>query len=955
MSYFRTYSTSVHPIWSEVGRGLRVAQLGALWSLASQFTISKGPVQAVLPTGTGKTAVMTLLPFLIPTDRVLVLTPSRLVRDQVVNEFQSLSVLRSTGSCDPHLSPPSVRKLEHRVRDWSEYREFDVVVGTPSVVSSAYPDVAAIPTGFFDLVIVDEAHHAPAPTWETVLGQLENVRTVLLTATPFRRDRRGLPGEIAYEYPVGQAIRDGIYQPIDFVPVTVLPGQDRDACIAAVVASRLATQIHVEARTAAIIRTDRIDEAERLVEVYQAVGVQIGVIHSRQSLRTAQRTLNQLAEGGLVGVASVGVLGEGFDLPTLKIAAYHRRHKSLPATLQFVGRIARVGAGIERPPAELVAVREEVQDETRVLYANDKSWAEMLPAIAESAVAQERERRIYLRQLVPSDDAALSPYAIQPRLQAEVFSMPSDRDVSLSLNGDSLGSGTVIQSYLDDQGDLLAVVTQRRIRPSWLRSDAYDGYEYSLHLAVKDRVRRLLFVSSGAVEALLAAIDAREAPRVPASAMNRFLNGLDILSYSSIGMRNARAPSPHEATYRMIASSAAERAVRQSESRAYGIGHLIGRHRDEDGAVHAVGVSVAKRKVWSPESGDLLAYKAWCLQVGALMQATGAITSRAPLLDLQIPEDLRDFQSAPIVALLHWQLLQGNAYLETSPTERSDLADAVLIPEAVDLTHYRIRLYMNDAEVWCCKIDIHGRVAAETNDLSLWVDSEQWTLTAAFEEWEISSYFADGSTVNGSVRYPGYAELPPVPSETLLSQDWGAVDIQRESRPGRNGKINVQTATAQWLRANSNPALLINDDGANELADLVSLSGIGQERLEVDLVHCKWSSESQPGLRLGDVHDVVCQAVRSARWAGSASFLDRLSYRFNRGGNTQVIDGDQERSSEIIRELLERRPSITFRIIIVQPGLRIEGVSGHPAIKSLLVNAIEWVRSQGADLIVLGS
>lgn len=36
------------------------------------------------------------------------------------------------------------------------------------------------------------------------------------------------------------------------------------------------------------------------------------------------------------------MLGEGYDLPNLKIAAIHDYHKSLAITLQFIGRFTRV-------------------------------------------------------------------------------------------------------------------------------------------------------------------------------------------------------------------------------------------------------------------------------------------------------------------------------------------------------------------------------------------------------------------------------------------------------------------------------------------------------------------------------------------------------------------------------------------------------------------------------------
>ena len=44
----------------------------------------------------------------------------------------------------------------------------------------------------FDLVIVDEAHHARAKTWENVLSKFPDAWLIGLTATPQRLDGRGL-------------------------------------------------------------------------------------------------------------------------------------------------------------------------------------------------------------------------------------------------------------------------------------------------------------------------------------------------------------------------------------------------------------------------------------------------------------------------------------------------------------------------------------------------------------------------------------------------------------------------------------------------------------------------------------------------------------------------------------------------------------------------------------------
>ncbi|WP_346659404.1 helicase-related protein [Bradyrhizobium sp. 141] len=58
------------------------------------------------------------------------------------------------------------------------------------------------------------------------------------------------------------------------------------------------------------------------------------------------KSMAQLYDRGVNGtriVVCVDMLGEGVDLPNLKIAALHDTHKSLAVTLQFIGRITRKG------------------------------------------------------------------------------------------------------------------------------------------------------------------------------------------------------------------------------------------------------------------------------------------------------------------------------------------------------------------------------------------------------------------------------------------------------------------------------------------------------------------------------------------------------------------------------------------------------------------------------------
>src|SRR3546814_4344447 len=65
------------------------------------------------------------------------------------------------------------------------------------------------------------------------------------------------------------------------------------------------------------------------------------IVHSQQPLRERRENLAALRRFESRIIVCVDMLGEGFDLPELKIAALHDHHKSIAVTIQFVGRFTR--------------------------------------------------------------------------------------------------------------------------------------------------------------------------------------------------------------------------------------------------------------------------------------------------------------------------------------------------------------------------------------------------------------------------------------------------------------------------------------------------------------------------------------------------------------------------------------------------------------------------------------
>lgn len=93
---------------------------------------------------------------------------------------------------------------------------FRVTVGSvqtlmrPKRLSRFAPD-------YFNLIIIDEAHHALSDSYLTVLKYFHNARLLGVTATPDRFDRRNLGqvfDNLAYEYTLPRAIREGYLAPI---------------------------------------------------------------------------------------------------------------------------------------------------------------------------------------------------------------------------------------------------------------------------------------------------------------------------------------------------------------------------------------------------------------------------------------------------------------------------------------------------------------------------------------------------------------------------------------------------------------------------------------------------------------------------------------------------------------------------------------------------------------------
>lgn len=951
--------------------GLRRAQVGAVWALAAHFTVSREMALVSMPTGSGKTAVMTLLPYLVSARRVLVVVPTRLLRDQVGAEFSSLATLRRTRTCPDEMPGPRVFQAAKALKDadsWAALADYDVIVGTPNCLSPAYPAIAVPPPGMFDLVLIDEAHHFPAETWRALADANPDAQVGLFTATPFRRDRKALEARTVFVYSLRQALADEVLRPVTFHPVPVEPGSDIDMALAAAASRRLRSEEHAQGGSRLLVRTDTVDHAKALVDVYAHAGVRVGLVTNRSSAAQVRRTLGQLRDGSLDGLVNVGVLGEGFDYPELKIGVYHRRHRSLPATLQFLGRISRVS--MTSAPAELLAVRGEVQDETRELYASEASWAELLPGLVDAAIAEERERREFLATFGPMPTGPISLAAVKPRKHFQVFRVPQGlwSNVDLSVSSEFIGGTEVVHDTTDADGLTKVVITQEIVRPEWIDSPVLDAPHFELYVVCAFPDYGLLFIHAPDDRRALALADTvglADAELVEPEWIDQMMAAQRLISYFSIGMRSVQPGGRRVATYRSMAGQSVGTAVQASESRLYASGHAIARITDplapeaECVRTTSLGVSHGRSTLFSPDHASLLDIRRWCQRLAELAATISVNPAGLPGLALHSFRRLDAFPEHPYAAIMDPYLLWQGLYAALADGTVAHLDAMEVLASCGSNERLRVDLLLESRRLWSSELDTRGNVSLLGGDLQVYAIGGAepiGQLSELLADYPPTIFYGNASASRGRSLLRAATDYPDLDETTLVNWELENVDMSAESKQPGPSQINVHDWAAGHLTTANPEQWIIKDDGSGELADILVVQPhtSGPAQLAVTFVHCKWSSRKNIGRRLDDLYELMGQALRTVRWTGSGIIWSELSRRLQSRASTRIIKGNPSRIAQAVASYAAAPPGMTVNVICVQPGIDASQVNSWPAGKPLVCATREWLINNDIEMKLVG-
>jgi superfamily II DNA or RNA helicase len=420
------------PEYPPSSRQLRPYQMEATERLRNAL-IDTGRGQLVLATGLGKTVVMaeTVATLLrdnrIAGGRVLVLAHTRPLVDQLLQAFWfQLPKWIAT----------------HRLADQEVPTYWDgVTFATIQSVSNRLDDLPS-----FGLVLVDEAHHIGAATFQDAINALKPPMLAGVTATPWRGDGYDIDrllGAPLLKIGIAEGLQQGFLSNVDYRLLAdnvdwsfiqsssrnhyslsqlnrrlILPTRDEEA-------ARLTDEVfNKDQRKSAIVYCPSAVHAHEFAATLRQYGHRAEAILFDTPSRERERLLSRFRTGELQFVMTVDLFNEGVDVPDVDMIVFMRVTHSRRIFVQQLGRGLRTSPGKDK-----VIVLDFVTDLRRIAEVVDLDAAtrgadvERLGLGSRLISFSDRSAGSYLKEWM-LDQASLFLREGDPDLEVPAFDFP---------------------------------------------------------------------------------------------------------------------------------------------------------------------------------------------------------------------------------------------------------------------------------------------------------------------------------------------------------------------------------------------------------------------------------------------------------------------------------------------------------------------------------------------------
>ncbi|EPF6423501.1 DEAD/DEAH box helicase [Acinetobacter baumannii] len=450
MSYFKNTSVNI------VGNNkLRSPQIEAYLKIQNYFEENpNGEALVVLPTGTGKSGLISIAPYGVADGRVLIITPGLVTKNSISKTQESLQdnfwinfdVIFGLNNLPVINEYTSELTDEHLESSNIIYSNIQRIVG-----DSDRCLLNRVSNNFFDMIIIDESHHSAANSWEQVLSFFGSAKKLHVTGTPYRGDGQEIPSVRIHETPLSEVMRDRYVKYLKKETINaqnlffttpefpnekltierVLEFKDSEWLQKSVALSKECSMDVIEHSLSKLATLREISpnvphkilavgcsiaHAEDIQNWYTSRGVKSILIHSEMDKISQEQKFQSIENNECDVVVSVNMLMEGYDHKYLTILSIFRPYKSLNAFAQVIGRVLRA-----IPKEEITAF--EIDNNATVIFHEeiglndmwsefqkevDRAKAERIKDYTSQELTKEYERKDQVLGSVESDMVYLS-------------------------------------------------------------------------------------------------------------------------------------------------------------------------------------------------------------------------------------------------------------------------------------------------------------------------------------------------------------------------------------------------------------------------------------------------------------------------------------------------------------------------------------------------------------------
>lgn len=946
--------------------GLRKPQLGAIYSFLSHAQNQKDRNIIVMPTGTGKTETMLSVLVANQCGKLLVTVPTNVLRDQLASKFLDLGVLPKFGIVKKKCKLPFVANIKEGM-DLSSWELFieksNVVITTMSLIDSASDEIKSYISRSFTHIFIDEAHHSAANTWSKFIDQIDDRKLTLFTATPFRNDGKKLKGTIIYNFSLSDAQNQGYYKTINFIPVREYNLKKADEIIAQKAVGQLKKDLEQGLNHILMARCATIKRAQEIFEYYKDFP-EFNPVVINSTTEKQNKLIEEIKQLKHKIIICVDMLGEGFDLPELKIAAIHDPRQSIPITLQFIGRFTRTSRDKLLGSASFVAniANEPIADELSDLYAKDADWNKLLPIYSDSIIKNEIDLKSFINSFNNLDDTKVPFQNIHPALSVEIFSTNNTWHPDLWVKFFNNEEYAYRYFSINKSKETFIIILGRISRIDWGKADTIQNltWDYVIVHRKLNRNYNHAYINSSMHFPTLAfakLIFGEETSLISGSRLFRCFHNVKRLALTNLGAYKRWASLGGFVSFKSYYGRDVKEGIRKTEKKELDSNNMFG-FGYKYGLRTSIGCSM-KGRIWSYQRGNILELVKWAENIGAMVE-NPSIEENEYLKNLIHSTPLKEFPDKANPIGIDWD---NNLYKEYASYDIHLSYDDVEIP----LYDVELRLSSNEIQQYIpFEIVIENNVIAsykieyefkkdEPKYIVSQINGSKVKILIGSRDCEdICDYFnnnsapmiifADGSELYSLNLISGNNDNELFDRGSLITLDWKGVDKSKESQ----GVIPYFSDSIQYYFSNyllEKFDILYDDDGSGEIADLIGIKE-SEDKIEISLFHLKYAIEGKISNDISNFYEVCGQAIKSLRWNDSEKtrilferLFARKDKRYKGRECSRFLKGTEEDLERVSKIAYKVKP-IHWDINIVQPGLSAKNAS--KSILALLgnVNAI---------------